>query len=175
MFVYGTHWKTKPCKQTQQYPNFLLSLPQVNIDSVNTSLTASLSSRLHHSVDLLLFNPPYVPTVTSEAEDAQHGHDIHGSWAGGHDGMEVTNQFLSSVGVSTSQTSSLLGWHSQNYQSLLSPSGMLYLVALKKNNIPEIQTRMQQEHGLQSEVVLQRRAGGENLSILRFSRENKMQ
>jgi len=47
---------------------------------------------------------------------------------------------------------------------------MLYLVALKKNNIAEIQMRMKQEHGLESQVVLQRRAGGENLSILRFTK-----
>ena len=50
-------------------------------------------------MDLLLFNPPYVPTESYEVDDAQAGRNIAGSWAGGADGMEVTNQVLEIVEV----------------------------------------------------------------------------
>ena len=34
-----------------------------------------------------------------EAKEAQHKRDIQGSWAGGSDGLDVTNQFLDLVEV----------------------------------------------------------------------------
>lgn len=77
------------------------SLRQVALNPVITSLTSSLEKRLEASggVDLLLFNPPYVPTVTSEAEDAQGDCGIAGAWAGGQDGMDVTEKVLKSLKV----------------------------------------------------------------------------
>lgn len=68
--------------------------------------------------------------------------------------MQVTNEFLEIV------------------EDLLSERGLFYLVALKQNNVPEIQKRMLHEHSLESKVVLQRRAGREHLFILRFKRQN---
>ncbi|THV06044.1 hypothetical protein K435DRAFT_816144 [Dendrothele bispora CBS 962.96] len=103
-------------------------------------------------IDIILFNPPYVPTLTEELVDAQELRGIEGSWAGGSDGMEITNKFLELVG------------------DLLSPRGRMYLVALKENNIPEIQTRMVNRFNLQSTIVLSRRAGREHLSIICFHR-----
>lgn len=50
-------------------------------------------------VDLLLFNPPYVPTIMSEAEEAQDGRGLAGAWAGGHDGMDITQRVLNSLKV----------------------------------------------------------------------------
>ncbi|KAG6371668.1 hypothetical protein JVT61DRAFT_9383 [Boletus reticuloceps] len=55
--------------------------------------------RLRRSVDIILFNPPYVPTDREESVHAQGSAGIAGSWAGGLDGMEVTNRFLDNVGV----------------------------------------------------------------------------
>lgn len=66
-----------------------------------TSLTQSIYPRLRHSIDILLFNPPYVPTDTSEADAAQLGADIAGAWAGGIDGMKVTDVLLEQVAVSS--------------------------------------------------------------------------
>jgi len=108
--------------------------------------------RLRHAVDILLFNPPYVPTYSEEVDDAQHGADIQGSWAGGMDGMEVTNLLL------------------QQVDNLLSPIGQFYLVAVQQNDVPRIRKRMLDEHGLHSTVVLQRRAGREHLFVIRFNR-----
>ena len=58
-----------------------------------------LRSRLRHSVDILLFNPPYVPTDSDEADEAQQGANIAGAWAGGQDGMAVTDILLDQVEV----------------------------------------------------------------------------
>jgi release factor glutamine methyltransferase len=71
------------------------------------SLALPLFARLKHSVDILLFNPPYVPTVIAEAENAQGTADIEGSWAGGIDGMHVTDIFLQTVEVRSSWHKSL--------------------------------------------------------------------
>lgn len=108
--------------------------------------------RLSHAVDVLLFNPPYVPTYADEADDAQHDAGIAGAWAGGADGMQITNTVL------------------QQVESLLSPTGRFYLVAVKENDVPGIRQRMLAEHGLKSQIVLQRRAGREHLFVVRFSR-----
>jgi release factor glutamine methyltransferase len=71
------------------------------------SLALPLLSRLRHSVDILLFNPPYVPTVIDEAENAQGTAGIEGSWAGGLDGMQITDVFLQTVEVRFSKYQSL--------------------------------------------------------------------
>jgi len=125
---------------------------KVPLESINTSLAAPLSSRLKHSIDILLFNPPYVPTITHEAENAQHTASIAGSWAGGIDGMQITNTFLQTV------------------EDLLSARGRFYLVAMKENNIPNICARMSDDHGLKSRIIMQRRAGREHLFVVRFFR-----
>ncbi|KAF9452576.1 S-adenosyl-L-methionine-dependent methyltransferase [Macrolepiota fuliginosa MF-IS2] len=129
---------------------------KVSLECVNTSFASPLMSRLRHQVDVVLFNPPYVPTEYEEAHIAQQAKSISGAWAGGYDGMQVTNTFLETV------------------KDLLSDKGRFYLVALKQNNIPEIQRRMLDEHNLESEVVLQRRAGREHLFILRFTIKKKV-
>ncbi|KZT06291.1 S-adenosyl-L-methionine-dependent methyltransferase [Laetiporus sulphureus 93-53] len=125
---------------------------KIPLEPILASLAGPFMSRLRHAVDVLIFNPPYVPTYIEEAHDAQHGADIEGSWAGGLDGMQVTNVLL------------------DNVEDLLSPKGRFYLVAVKQNDVPGIQARMQRQHGLRSEVVLQRRAGREHLFVVRFFR-----
>ncbi|KAH8086667.1 S-adenosyl-L-methionine-dependent methyltransferase [Cristinia sonorae] len=125
---------------------------KIPIDSVTTSLVSSLLPRIQRAVDVLIFNPPYVPTYTSEAQEAQDGRDIRGAWAGGINGMQVTDMLLEHV------------------EDLLSSNGRFYLVAVKENNISELQQRMRQQYDLESKIVLQRKAGREHLHVIRFSR-----
>jgi len=122
------------------------------LDPLNTSFANSLLHRLHRSVDILIFNPPYVPTEPLEALQAQGEMSISSSWAGGIDGMEVTNTFLQTVG------------------DLLSPEGRFYLIAVASNKVSEIALRMKANFGLDCEDMLQRRAGREELHVLRFMR-----
>ncbi|KAG9013851.1 S-adenosylmethionine-dependent methyltransferase [Tulasnella sp. JGI-2019a] len=123
---------------------------QVEISSIRTSLAEGLQPRLKGNIDLLLFNPPYVPTTDSEASAAQDERGISGAWAGGRDGMDITNRLLPHVG------------------GLLSPSGRFYLVALLQNNPAQICEEMRRIYGLDSKTVLQRRAGRERLAVLCF-------
>lgn len=115
------------------------------------SLCDSIMQRLSQRVDVLVFNPPYVPTLSEEAGYAQQSRGIQGAWAGGLRGMEVTDQVLDLVGVRpiSYHCTILLTFH---FQKLLSDRGVFYLVAVKHNGIQAIRTRMLEEHQLSSEV-----------------------
>lgn len=89
---------------------------------------------MKRAVDVIIFNPPYVPTNIDEARNAQYACDIQSSWAGGSDGMNITDQFLDLV------------------EQLMGPRARFYLVAVKENDIPSIRRRMLEIHGLQSDV-----------------------
>jgi len=71
----------------------------VDIDAVNGSFATPFYPRLCRKVDVLLFNPPYVPTTDEEAYGGQIAGDIGGSWAGGSEGMKITNIMLDQVEV----------------------------------------------------------------------------
>jgi hypothetical protein len=58
-----------------------------------------------------VFNPPYVPTCDVELDDAQRDANIAGSWAGGADGMQVTDAFLRQVDVRVPSASSVHPCH----------------------------------------------------------------
>ncbi|KAI6153333.1 S-adenosyl-L-methionine-dependent methyltransferase [Pisolithus tinctorius] len=128
---------------------------KIPLDPITCDLARPLLKRLQRSVDIILFNPPYVPTESEEVLSAQLGRGISGSWAGGTNGMEVTNRFLETV------------------EALLSERGKFYLVTLDGNDVPEIRERMFRAFRLQCQIVAQRRAGIENLHILQFSRVNR--
>ncbi|KDQ54884.1 hypothetical protein JAAARDRAFT_352675 [Jaapia argillacea MUCL 33604] len=127
---------------------------KIPLEPVQCSLTAPLLPRLSHSVDVLLFNPPYVPTFREEAEDAQGHRGIQGAWAGGAAGMEVTQHLLDIV------------------QELLSETGRFYLVAVKQNDVPAIRRKMLEVYNLPSEIVIQRQAGREHLFVVKFFRQH---
>ncbi|GJE85900.1 S-adenosyl-L-methionine-dependent methyltransferase [Phanerochaete sordida] len=103
------------------------------IDPIVASLAGPLRTRLHRNIDLLIFNPPYVPTHDEEAYSAQSTADLAGAWAGGASGMQITDVLLNDL------------------DNLLSPTGRFYLVAVKQNDVPGIQKRME-EFGFRSEV-----------------------
>ena len=73
------------------------------LEPINASFASPLRSRLKNTVDILLFNPPYVPTESEEAYYAQSEMTLPGSWAGGTDGMQVTDLFLPDVPASLAQ------------------------------------------------------------------------
>lgn len=101
--------------------------------------------------DLIIFNPPYVPTDRSELDRALRERDIVASWAGGQDGREVIDVFLSQVGP------------------FLANQGYLYLVVLDTNKPAELLT-FAAEHNLNGKIVDERRAGIEKLYIMRFQK-----
>jgi len=103
-------------------------------------------------VDILIFNPPYVPTSEEELQLALKKKDICASWAGGHQGRQVLDRFLL-------QVKDLL-----NHDSL---AGVFYLVTISHNQPQEICEFLLSQK-LQYQVVGRRKAGTEELQIFRF-------
>ena len=103
-------------------------------------------------VDVLVFNPPYVPTSSEELHEAVARRDISAAWAGGPRGRLVLDRLLPVAAAA------------------LSPSGTFYLLGVRENDPDEIAARLA-EHGLLSHVVAERRAQNERLFVMRFARE----
>ena len=73
---------------------------QARVEVVRTETVQGLAERLHHSVDLLLCNPPYVATE----EEEKGGRGLTAAWAGGREGLGVTRQVIDSLELLLSQT-----------------------------------------------------------------------
>jgi len=114
------------------------------VDVMRGDLCGALRS---HSVDALVFNPPYVPTSDEEVG----GGGIEASWAGGLRGRRVLDRLLPHVA------------------RVLAPAGRFYVVCVAENDPASIVSYLR-ERGLTGETVLRRRARNEALSVLRFVR-----
>lgn len=99
--------------------------------------------------DVIMFNPPYVPTDKEEFDRAIRTRDLSASWAGGRDGREVIDRFL------------------VDFIPFLRNGGFAYLVVLLVNDPHHIST-LTESRGFTTTIVLKRRAGMEHLYILRF-------
>jgi release factor glutamine methyltransferase len=66
------------------------------VDIIRTHLVDALLDGLKNNVDVLIFNPPYVPTPEEEVG----GCGIEAAWAGGENGRVVIDKFLPLVNVS---------------------------------------------------------------------------
>lgn len=104
-------------------------------------------------VDLLVFNPPYVPAeevpARPQADDDPVWLDL--ALLGGADGMETTWQVL------------------DNLDTLLSRDGIAYILFCARNH-PDAVAATMRERGWQVSVAIHRKAAWEVLSVLRFHR-----
>ena len=114
---------------------------------MHTRTLDNLYSRLTATVDILLCNPPYVATSESEAGN----HDITAAWAGGFQGMNVTKEVIDSLTI------------------VLSTTGVAYIV-LEQCNQPKKVVEYIQRIGLRYEIILERRAGREFLTVVKIYR-----
>lgn len=134
---------------------------------------SDLAGGLRCRFDLIVFNPPYVPTTSAELHTAQstvrssgllssdekedEGGDVDtrlsASWAGGPRGRCVIDRFL------------------HRFPELLSNGGVLYMVVIEENGVDQL-AEIAAADGFVMHVVLRRRAGCEALCVLRFRREN---
>ncbi|SJX62089.1 related to MTQ2-Putative S-adenosylmethionine-dependent methyltransferase [Sporisorium reilianum f. sp. reilianum] len=122
----------------------------VRIEAVRSSLLDGLRARLKGQVDVLLFNPPYVPTEEEEELLAQSKAGIEGAWAGGATGTRLVDALIDGGAV----------------KDVLASRGRFYLVAIKQNDPAGLVRRLAAQ-GLDAAVVLARRAGGEHLHVVR--------
>ncbi|XP_061841197.1 methyltransferase N6AMT1 [Nerophis lumbriciformis] len=126
------------------------SCNNVCLQPVITDLVECFLPRLSGQVDVLLFNPPYV--VTSSSEEGSTG--IEAAWAGGRRGREVIDRFLPVV------------------SQMLSSQGLFYLVTIAENDPEEI-IQLLSGYGLHGYPHLSTRAGNERLSVLRFHKRQQ--
>ncbi|XP_057792568.1 uncharacterized protein LOC131009290 [Salvia miltiorrhiza] len=115
---------------------------------VNTDIASGLEKRLAGCVDVMVVNPPYVPTP--DAEVGCRG--IASAWAGGENGRRVIDRILPAA------------------DNLLSDKGWLYMVTLTANNPVELCLQMRKK-GYASRIILQRSTEEESLSIIKFWRD----
>ena len=113
-----------------------------------SDLAEGVGDRLDGKVDVLLFNPPYLPTGADELGHA----DVRAAWAGGHDGMEVTERFLPVMG------------------RLLSDRGCCYLVLVQENDPLAVARRVAEQYQLMPKLIARKKAKNERLSVWRFTR-----
>ncbi|KAK9479482.1 S-adenosyl-L-methionine-dependent methyltransferase [Lipomyces japonicus] len=106
-----------------------------------------------HSVDLLLFNPPYVPEESvPDFEKSEKTNDwLDFALVGGEDGMEITNQVLDHL-----------------EEILTKDTGVAYILFCRRNKPLQVVQRMK-KNGWTADLVGERKAGWELLSIYRFT------
>lgn len=118
------------------------------VDAVRTDLISGMLPKMAKKIDILLFNPPYVPTTSEEV----HQEGISRSWAGGIHGREVIDRFLPLI------------------QEVLAPGGQVFMVTVSENNPKDVLDNLAR-FGLVGKEVLTRSADEERLHILQIGRE----
>ena len=108
---------------------------------------------LSHSIDVLIFNPPYVPTTHSELIQSQHSRDLSSALSGGINGTAITYQILPLI------------------QHLLSKNtGIFYLVSIDANKPHKIMDYLSEKpHKLLGQIIGKKRVTSESLSVLQFT------
>ena len=122
----------------------------VSVDSILTSMCQG--TRLDGKVDVLIFNPPYVPTdeVIHPSSSLVSDNIIDASFAGGPDGRYWIDVFFPHV------------------PRLLSEHGSFWLVTIEQNKPAELMKMAHKNWSLKSKIVKYRKAGFEMLYILKF-------
>ena len=114
-------------------------------------MRASMTTRFcRMEADIVICNPPYVPTD----DDEMQGCGISVSWAGGKRGREIIDIMMPEVA------------------RVLAPEGLFYLVCIAENDPAEI-LALGRSLGLVAEVARREQRGMEELFILRFHADAK--
>jgi release factor glutamine methyltransferase len=109
-------------------------------------IRADLFNGICDRFDLVLFNPPYLPTLPDERMNDW----IEFALDGGPDGRTVIRRFLSGV------------------SRVLAPGGRCLLLVSSLTGIPEVCMLIEQS-GFTPEVFMEELVEGENLLVIRFS------
>ena len=124
-----------------------------NFEAHCCDLATPLLPDLSEGVDVLIFNPPYVPTPDGEVGSS----GIEASWAGGTDGRIVLDRALP-------QIARLLSW----------PSGVAYIITVDDNKPEDIARFMMDNYGVLAEPLVRRKARNEYLSVIKMTLTKKI-
>ncbi|CAF0848476.1 unnamed protein product [Didymodactylos carnosus] len=144
---YLTDINPHACSSTQKTYQQNNVIQQFQI--TNCDLATPFLQRLANGVDLILFNPPYVPTdeVVNSGDNL-----IDAAYSGGKQGIEVIQRAIEQASI------------------LLTENGLFYMIALELNSV-ETLTLIAKKFNLTMEIVLKRRTLIESLIVVKFKRK----
>lgn len=119
----------------------------LKLEAVQCDLISALLPRMEHTVDVLIFNPPYVPTP----DDEVCGSGIEASWAGGTNGRRVIDRAIPQIA-----------------RVLSKPHGVGYMITVDDNQ-PEQLSQVFYGMGIHMQPLLRRRANNEYLSVQKLT------
>ena len=172
-----------------------IELIQCDLGSAFLSPMSATNAQI--TFDVILFNPPYVPTPDDEIQ----GNDIEVSWAGGTNGRRVIDRFLLEPYVLPSSSSSSSSINedkvelegrgddvaeqvsnttkreekckSQLSKLLSKPHGICYMITVDDNEPEQLSNQLLNEQGLVMKPLLRRRARNEYLTVQKITWGNK--
>jgi release factor glutamine methyltransferase len=124
------------------------NIPTSDFHAYNCDLASDVLPKLSNQVDILLFNPPYVPTPNEEVGSK----GIEASWAGGTNGRVVLDRALPQIA-----------------QLLAYPHGVAYMVVVDDNFPEQICQWMEDKFGILAIPWMRRKARNEFLTILKMT------
>ncbi len=107
-------------------------------------IKADLLSGIRGPFDLVIFNPPYLPTMPEERVDDWLEYALDG----GPDGRAVISRFIGSVG------------------RVLAPEGRILLLISSLTGLREVESLLE-EAGFEHEIILRQGIEGEDLLVIR--------
>lgn len=129
------------------------NIPTSDFHAHNCDLASDLLPIYSNQVDILLFNPPYVPTPNEEVGS----NGIEASWAGGASGRVVLDRALPQIA-----------------QLLAYPHGVAYIVVVDDNYPEQICQWMEEKYGILAIPWMRRKARNEFLTILKMTTGRKL-
>ncbi|KAL6755177.1 S-adenosyl-L-methionine-dependent methyltransferase [Haematococcus lacustris] len=118
------------------------------VDLIQGDLLSSLQHRSPASLDMVIFNPPYVPTPDAEVQSR----GLSSAWAGGFKGRRVIDRFMPQL------------------SRVLRCGGQLLLVAVAENDPQDLIATMQATGHYTGAVVRSKQADEETLSIVQLTK-----
>ncbi|XP_076908579.1 uncharacterized protein LOC143565506 [Bidens hawaiensis] len=138
--------------QATQVTHETLEAHGVHAELITTNIASGLDKRLSGMVDLMVINPPYVPTP----EDEVGSSGLSAAWAGGENGRTVIDKILPVA------------------DNLLSEKGLLYMLFLAENDPLQICLQMR-DKGYGAKIIVQRSTEEETLHVIKFWRDPDVQ
>ncbi|XP_050526743.1 methyltransferase N6AMT1-like isoform X1 [Daktulosphaira vitifoliae] len=127
------------------------SLNNVNVDVINANLLDWIFQS--KSIDIIIFNPPYVRSFVNEGDVDGKISDIKHAWCGGPvDGADVIRRVLPQI------------------NRVLADNGVFYLLMINYNNPEKIAHFMAQEFSMAHNIIITRKVPGESLVVYKFYR-----
>lgn len=114
-------------------------LNNVNIEVIESDLFSNIKGKF----DLIIFNPPYLPSSPLDRED-----ELAKAWDGGETGREVINKFIKEA------------------KKFLKPKGRVQIVASSRCGIKEVIQKFHEE-GFETEIIARERHFFEELVVIK--------